>query len=355
MKKIVKYTSAYIDDKWTRPGMVVSHLDDTTVPAMHTWVEYGQLVAAYFAHEGETPTPATPEGIALLKVSPRAEQAAKKSAAPAKKNCGCGQRRSNDSATSTRVTAAARDKRPDDACWVCAEKHLGTAYALYKKEAGYKELNRWHYVGELNNAVNHLWHLNQDYAEKIRDLRHSVQLEKNVADSRWQELAQEFYSIRKLDLSTPGKIFIFSNVAHSAKERIAAEKDTLLVFLNKALPADIYSDYDNKCVFHRSNKPEYGALRSDMPNFFAFDDIPRDIMAGIKSGYDWNYEIEEGKIKSCTTGYMVALYLEKKYPDAEIVLVNFGYQVEKSTYRCPWHNWTFEDGQLQRFKHIYTN
>ena len=42
-----------------------------------------------------------------------------------------------------------------------------------------------------------------------------------------------------------------------------------------------------------------------------------------------------------TTGYMVTEYMRYKYPKAEINLVNFGYEVSQSTYRCPYHNWKF--------------
>ena len=35
------------------------------------------------------------------------------------------------------------------------------------------------------------------------------------------------------------------------------------------------------------------------------------------------------------------------------LLVNFGFEVQKSTYRCPWHNWKFEAEQLKTYNHIY--
>ena len=54
-----------------------------------------------------------------------------------------------------------------------------------------------------------------------------------------------------------------------------------------------------------------------------------------------------------TTGYMVTKWMQQLYPDKEIYLVNFGYEVQKSTYRCPWHNWKFEAEQLAGFKHIF--
>lgn len=350
MKKIFKFTSVFINGAWSTPQKTQSNYAEDTAPPMHRWLDFGVGRAVYLAYEGETPSPPSPNGVGVLKASPTPEQ---KKRIAEKKPCGCGGKPQKAAETKDKTKTASKfTKRPDDGCWDCAEKHLGTAYALYSKEAGYKELNRWHYIGELNNAVNHLWGMNQGYAEKIRILRHDIQLGMHVSEERWQELAKEFYSIRNIELTAPEKIYVFSNVKHEAPQKITASNQDMLVFLNKAVNADLYREHANKCVFHRSNKPEYGALRTDMPNFFVFDDVPKDVIRKIKTEYDWNYDIEEGKIKSCTTGYMTVLYLENKYPDAEIVLVNFGYEVKKSTYRCPWHNWTFEAEQLSRFQHI---
>ena len=44
---------------------------------------------------------------------------------------------------------------------------------------------------------------------------------------------------------------------------------------------------------------------------------------------------------------------QHKYPDSEIILVNFGYEVQKSTYRCPWHNWKFEAEDLKNLPHLF--
>ena len=155
--------------------------------------------------------------------------------------------------------------------------------------------------------------------------------------------------------STAGKfskIYIFSNVATT--EKISLAENDLLVFLNKAVNAEKYIDHPHKICFHRSNKPEYGKRRFDMPNAYVFgqNGIPDSVIRQIKADYDWNYKVEEGKVKSCTTGYMVALHLAKCFPDAELVLVNFGLDVLNSTYRCPWHNWQFEDEALKKFEHI---
>ena len=77
-------------------------------------------------------------------------------------------------------------------------------------------------------------------------------------------------------------------------------------------------------------------------------------MDKIKKGYNWDFDIEKGKVKCCTTGYMCVKWLEETHPTEEIILVNFGYEVKNSTYRCPWHNWKFENEDLAKYKHIYT-
>ena len=51
---------------------------------------------------------------------------------------------------------------------------------------------------------------------------------------------------------------------------------------------------------------------------------------------------------------MVTKWIQHCYPNDQIFLVNFGYKVSKSSYRCPYHNWKFEDKELQKYKHIYT-
>lgn len=347
MKKIIEHISLLINGEWTTPRRKISNYHEKTVPKMNSWLNFGDSVAVYYTFDGEKPVPPTPQGVVLETVTPTSEQLKELNL---KKSCGCGAKKEK-SATPKKEKFT---KKPDDGCYLCAEKHLATAYALYSKEAGYKGLNRWHYLGELNNAANHLWEINPGFAEKIRMLRHDIQLDIPVKEQRWKELATEFYRIRSIELGNPQKIYVFSNVVHTAEQKIDTAPDDMLVFLNKASNAEHYAAHEKKCVFHRANKPEYGVLRSDMPNFFVFDDIPRDVIHGIKRQYDWGYDIEQGKVKSCTTGYMVALYLEKKYPDAEIILVNFGYSVKKSTYRCPWHNWEFEAEQLSRFQHILT-
>ena len=83
-------------------------------------------------------------------------------------------------------------------------------------------------------------------------------------------------------------------------------------------------------------------------------DIPSEFINNLKAEYDWNYQIQKGKVKCATTGYMVAKWIQHEYPNDEIILVNFGYKVSKSSYRCPYHNWKFEDKELQKYNHIYT-
>ena len=153
-------------------------------------------------------------------------------------------------------------------------------------------------------------------------------------------------------------IWIFSNVPFTAPEAPKVEEDDLLVFLNKAANVAHYRDHFKKVVYHRSPEACYGAEVMGCVNRYVFSagkaSVPGEFIDGLKKSYDWNYEIEAGKVKCMTTGYMVAMYMRKLYPDDEIVLVNFGFGVKESTYRCPYHNWPFEDKALAGFKHIYT-
>ena len=156
-------------------------------------------------------------------------------------------------------------------------------------------------------------------------------------------------------------IYVISNVDYPEGKRIRPQPDDLLVFLNKARTARYYSDHPSrkKMCIRRSPEPSYG---SDIPGIetrFVFSGppdktVPGEIIARLKKFYDWNYEIEPGKTKCATTGYMAVKYLESLYPGEEIVLVNFGFDVKNSTYRCPWHNWQYEARELAKFKHIYT-
>lgn len=154
-------------------------------------------------------------------------------------------------------------------------------------------------------------------------------------------------------------IYVFSNVEYPEENRIHPNKEDLLVFVNKANSITYYKDHINKIIFRRMPKPEYGEGYEGVESFFAFEGpkdhtIPKDIMDKIKKEYNWDFDIEKCKVRCCTTGYMCIKYIEAKYPDQEIVLVNFGYEVKNSTYRCPWHNWKFENEELSKYKHIYT-
>ena len=154
-------------------------------------------------------------------------------------------------------------------------------------------------------------------------------------------------------------IYVFSNVDYPPDRKIhPAEKD-LLVFLNKAVTAKYYADHPHRMCIRRSPDPGYGVDVEGADNRFVFSGpvektIPKQIVSDLKRDYDWDYPIENGKTRCATTGYMAVKYLERFFPEEEIVLVNFGYDVKVSTYRCPWHNWVFEARELAKFKHIYT-
>ena len=163
---------------------------------------------------------------------------------------------------------------------------------------------------------------------------------------------------RGMPVSTPfQRIFILSNVPTSYST-VKPREDDLLVFLNTGKNLHKFKDIKNKILYHRSPKPQYGNEVLECSNRYVFDSgdtaIPKRFIKHLKDRYDWNYSIEESAVKSMTTGYMVTKWMEYLYPDSEIILVNFGYSVKNSTYRCPWHNWKFEDEDLKKFKHIYT-
>ena len=161
-EKIFEYRIVTSGGKWQRKGKRLSYFTAETAPKLHEWLKRdSESFASYFCFENEKPEPPLPTGT-LTEVALTTEQTAIVQAE--KKGCACGKKQAE-------VTVADYSKHPDDDCFQCAEKHLGTAYALYAKEAGYKELNRLHYLGELNNAFNHLHNKNPQFAEKLRDLR----------------------------------------------------------------------------------------------------------------------------------------------------------------------------------------
>ncbi len=156
----------------------------------------------------------------------------------------------------------------------------------------------------------------------------------------------------------PGRIWVISNVKYPEEKRIEPDPGDLLVFLNKAVTARYYADCPNeKLVFHRADEESYGIPVPGCAERFVFGSnpsIPREFIDGLKAGYDWDYPIEPGKIRCMTTGYMVIKYLQAQYPERPITLVNFGFRIKHSTFRCGWHNWRFEAGELAQFEHVYT-
>lgn len=150
-------------------------------------------------------------------------------------------------------------------------------------------------------------------------------------------------------------IYIFSNVAYPEEAKLKPNPDDLLVFINKAKSIHYYTEHKNKEVYHRFDKPEYGEVVPDVPNYYVFGDTGVTTKEFRKNlPYDYNFEPPKGTVKSPTTGYVLVKHLEYKYPSQEIVLVNFGYEVCKSTGRSMNHNWIFENRELSKYKHIYT-
>lgn len=154
-------------------------------------------------------------------------------------------------------------------------------------------------------------------------------------------------------------IYVISNVEYPEIRKLHPAPDDLLVFLNKAKSASYYQDHQRKMCIRRSPKSEYGVDLDGVDNRFIFSGppektAPSNVIAELKKSYDWDYEIEKGKVKCPTTGYMAVKWVEKMFPGQTITLVNFGYEVDKSSYRCPWHNWRFEAKVLGEYKHIFT-
>lgn len=260
---------------------------------------------------------------------------------------------------------------PEEQCDMCAEKHFSTAKRL-SEEFGYVAINRQDIVGELSAATWHIYRQNISIARKLRDLRHKIQMRQTPELNEWQDICLDFEELlgyrieqhlceNKTFEDFNGKIWIISNCDYSKDNLIPADKNDLLVFINKAKSLSWYENYLHKAVFHRSPEESYGNEEDkSAEHYYCFKKettvpiIPEKTIREIKSNYDWNYEIEEGKAKSTTTGYMVVKYLEKIFPNAKLILVNFGYKLEKSSYRCPWHNWEFEAKELEKFEHVYT-
>lgn len=154
-------------------------------------------------------------------------------------------------------------------------------------------------------------------------------------------------------------IYVISNVEYPEERKLTPRPEDLLVFLNKARSAGFYAGHPRRMCIRRTPEASYGVDVPEVENRFIFSGpsdrtLPREVLQRLKKSYDWDYEIEDGKTKCATTGYMAIKYLEWLFPGEEITLVNFGFEVERSTYRCPWHNWRYEAKELAKFKHIYT-
>ena len=104
-------------------------------------------------------------------------------------------------------------------------------------------------------------------------------------------------------------IYLFSNVPE-AKHITPAKGDTL-VFLNKAENFRFYKNFPGKkLLFRRMNKENYGSPLPGVENWVVFGDglnsIPPEFVKELKAGYNWDYQVGKGEVKSMTTGYTVA-------------------------------------------------
>lgn len=261
---------------------------------------------------------------------------------------------------------------PDEPCDICAEKHFSLAKRLMQ-EHGYVPVNRQDIIGELTAAAWHTFSSHRTIAEKLRDLRHKIQLRKTPSLDEWNDLCRDFENLLKFKVGQylcSGEIFpefrdtvwIVSNCEYEPTALVPAAPDDLIVFLNRAQSLRWYQWHDHKVVFHRSPDESYGTDEDkSAEHLFCFQGkvknaphIPVETIKEIRSTYNWDYEIEEGKVKSPTTGYLVINHIAKVLPNSKIKLVNFGFEVKKSTYRCPWHNWEFEAKELEKYTHFYT-
>ena len=128
-------------------------------------------------------------------------------------------------------------------------------------------------------------------------------------------------------------IYIISNVEYPESNKITPQKDDLLVFLNKARSISYYKDHENKIIFRRKPDSDYGSGFEGTKSYFVFDGpsdvtIPSAFITELKQNYDWKYDIEKGRKRCATTGYMVVKYIESQHPGEPITLVNFGYEVK---------------------------
>lgn len=286
--------------------------------------------------------------------------------------CRCQKHRIEGAISADPVDRTDYSTLPDEPCDICAEKHFSLAKRLMQ-EHGYIAPNRQDIIGELTAATWHTFKVHRPIAEKMRDLRHKIQLRQEPELAEWNALCMDFEELLKphpAQYLCSGRSFpeytqtvwVISNCDYPRGKLVPAAPEDLLVFINKAKSLSWYRNHAHRVVFHRSPERQYGDTSDQSAEHFynfrgsapTVPHIPHSTIAEIKSTYDWNYQVEEGAIRSATTGYVVVKHLEKVLPNAKIMLVNFGFEVAKSSYRCPWHNWEFEARELSKFPHFYT-
>ena len=282
----------------------------------------------------------------------------------------------------------------DEPCLFCAEKHFSEALCL-SRECGYNGENRHFIIGALVLAQWHLFKEHGELAEQIRNLRHYIQNRReNEIEGLWREISlsidrlvsqkikidefgfseeergimsgTELSDIISSDFSEniffEKRIFIFSNVTYPKENALQLESGDIATFLNRSRSIKYYRDHKNKVVVHRSPERSYGDPVPEARNLYVFGGkiklktnvFPERITKNISSEYNYNYSVPEGKVKCPTTGFYAALFFEKIFPNGKIFLVNFGNDVKNSSYRYPGHNWEWENKELSRFEHIYT-
>lgn len=152
-------------------------------------------------------------------------------------------------------------------------------------------------------------------------------------------------------------IYIFSNVRYPEENKIKSDAGDILVFLNTAATAEYYrtAAAARKILFRRRGLDTFGRDLDFCENYIIErGDISKDFIRDLEKNYDWNYDSLDSQWRGMTTGYIVANYIRKVFTNWNIILVNFGYDVQKSTQRRKDHNWKFEAEQLSIFKHIFT-
>lgn len=103
--------------------------------------------------------------------------------------CGCHKRKREEvdmAAVNPAVSAPSEGTAPTDACALCAEKHLSTAYAL-ACESFYENENRQRIIGELTAASWHVYRLDKALALSVREARHAIQ-ERREAEVDWKPM-----------------------------------------------------------------------------------------------------------------------------------------------------------------------